>query len=331
MSIGSKRPAETEGGLISPSFAEAIHYISRDHHNFSFSSDHQPVLTISPGELVLLQTWDCYRGAITGPENALLPIDDSLINPATGPIFVSGAEPGDTLAITLWDIKPGSRGVARTYPGNGQLQHLMKEPFAQFFEVNDGWVTMNEKVGFPASPMLGVIGVAPESGEIPTMPAGKHGGNLDNNMNTIGSTIYLPVKHPGALLAMGDMHAAMGDGEIGGTGIEIAGDVLFSTELLKSIGTQYPVTETATTWITHGVAVEDIPLAMQIACEEAAGLLVSQWGFTIEEAFIFLSVQGNLGIAQAVHPSTGTVIAKMTVPKLSACPKPFNVTGVDHV
>jgi amidase len=201
---------------------------------------------------------------------------------------------------------------------------LIEKPFAQFFDVKDGIVTMNERVSFPASPMLGVIGVAPEAGEIPTMPAGRHGGNLDNNKNTIGSTIHLPVKHAGALLAIGDMHAAMGDGEICGTGIEIAGDVLLSTALIKGKGTSYPVTQTASSWITHGVStVEDLYGAMRIACEEAAGLLVSEWGFTIEEAFIFLSVQGNLGIAQAVHPAQGTVIAKMEIPKISACPKPF--------
>jgi amidase len=311
---------------ISPLFAQATHYLSRDHHNFSFASSHSPALVVEPGEFVHVQTWDCYRGAITGPENALAMIDSALINPATGPIFVTGAEPGDTLSVTLHDIRPSARGVARTYPGDGQLQHLVTEPFAQFFDVKDGIVHMNDRVSFPASPMLGVIGLAPESGEIMTMPAGRHGGNLDNNRNTIGSTIHLPVKHPGALLAMGDMHASMGDGEICGTGIEIAGDVLISTELIKGIGTEYPVTETATSWITHGVAaVADLYDAMRIACEEAAKLLVDHWGFTMSEAFIFLSVQGNLGIAQAVHPAEGTVIAKMEVPKLKACPKPFKV------
>lgn len=311
---------------VSPVFPEAVHYLSRDHHDFSFSSSHQPALVIGAGELVHVQTWDCYRGAITGPENALSYIDEKLINPATGPIFVRGAERGDTLSVTLHDIRPGARGVARTYADDGQLAHLVTEPFAQFFDVHDGVVTMNERVSFPASPMLGVIGVAPESGEIATMPAGRHGGNLDNNKNTIGSTVHLPVKHSGALLAIGDMHAAMGDGEICGTGIEIAGDVLLSTAIIKGVGTTFPVTETATSWITHGVsAVESLYEAMQIACEEAAKLLVDHWGFTISEAFIFLSVQGNLGIAQAVHPARGTVIAKMEVPKLKACPKPFKV------
>jgi len=306
-------------------FDAADHYLSRDNHFFSFSASHAPGLTASPGQVIHVQTWDCYRGAITNAENALSHIPDAEINPATGPIFITGAEPGDTLLVRILDIQPGPRGVARTYPDNGQLHHLIEKQYARFFDVADGVVTMNEKVSFPASPMLGVIGVAPESGEISTLPAGKHGGNLDNNMNGIGSTIYLPVKHPGALLSMGDMHASMGDGEICGTGIEIAGDVLIQVDLLKAIGTHYPVTETATSWITHGVAIEDIAGAMQIACEEAAGLLVTQWGFTIEDAFIFLSVQGNLGVAQAVHPSTGTVIAKMTVPKIAACPKPFNI------
>lgn len=306
-------------------FSSAQRFLEREHHYFSFSSSHAPALTVSPGEMVHVQTWDCYKGQITNPENALAHIDDSLINPATGPIYVTGAEPGDTLSVTLHDIRPLTRGVARTYPGNGQLQHLLSKQYARFFDVIDGVVKMNDKVFFPASPMLGVIGVAPLSGTIPTMPAGKHGGNLDNNMNRIGSTIHLPVKHPGALLAIGDMHASMGDGEICGTGIEIAGDVLLSVQLIKGKGTEYPVTETAHTWITHGVStVDDLTGALRIACEEAAGLLVNYWDFTIEDAFIFLSVQGNLGLAQSVHPSSGTVIAKMTVPKIAACPNPFH-------
>lgn len=308
-----------------PTFSDAAHYLSREHHTFSFAASHSPALTVSPGELIHVQTWDCYKGAITNDIDALLPIPDTEINPATGPIYVRGAQPGDTISVTIHDIKPALRGVARTYPGNGQLQHLIEKPYARFFDVVNGLVTMNEQVSFPSAPMLGVIGVAPESGEILTMPAGKHGGNLDNNLNGIGATIHLPVKHPGALLGIGDMHASMGDGEICGTGIEIAGDVLISIALIKGVGTDYPVTENASSWVTHGVAVNDLPAALQVACEEAAQLLVKHWGFTIEDAFIFLSVQGNLGIAQAVHPSSGTVIAKMVVPKIPACPSPFKI------
>jgi amidase len=229
------------------------------------------------------------------------------------------------LAVTIIDIKTESRGAARFSAGEGQLHQKAKGPYGTFFDVKDGVIKMNEKVSFPISPMLGVIGVAPASGSILTMPAGRHGGNLDNNMNKIGSTIYLPVKHSGALLGIGDMHASMGDGEICGTGVEIGGDVLIEVNIIKSITTDFPVTETADSWITHGVAVDDIQEAMKLACEEAAGLLVNHWGFTYEDAFIFLSVACDLGIAQNVHPCEGTVIAKVRVPKISACPKPFKI------
>ena len=311
--------------MLPESFKKANHYLSRDHHTYSFASTHQPVLTVEPGELIHLQTWDCFAGQVIVDADLTKDIDDSKVNPATGPIYIKSAEPGDTLAVTILEIITQERGVARCFEGEGQLSHLLKGPYGRFFEVVDGVVTMNEHVSFPAAPMLGVIGVAPESGEIATMPAGKHGGNLDNNMNKVGSTIYLPVKHSGALLGIGDMHAAMGDGEISGTGVEIGGDVLIKVEVIKAITTDYPVTELDGCWITHGVAVQDIEAAMRIACEQAAGLLVDHWGFTIEDAFIFLSVACDLGIAQNVHPSTGTVIAKLRVPKLAACPRPFKL------
>lgn len=311
--------------MLPESFKSAKHYLSRDYHKFSFASSHQPALTVEPGDLIHLQTWDCFAGQVVEDKDLTKEIDDSKVNPATGPIYINGAEPGDSLAVTILEIVTQERGVARCFLGEGQLSHLLSGPHGRFFEVKDGLITMNEKVSFPASPMLGVIGVAPESGEIATMPAGRHGGNLDNNQNKVGSTIYLPVKHSGALLGIGDMHAAMGDGEIGGSGVEIGGDVLIKVEVIKSVTTEYPVTELADCWITHGVAIQNIDEAMKIACEEAAGLLVDHWGFTIEDAFIFLSVACDLGIAQNVHPSSGTVIAKLRVPKLSACPHPFNL------
>jgi amidase len=311
--------------MLPESFKSANHFLSRDHHTFSFASTHQPVLSVEPGELIHLQTWDCFAGQIVVDADLIKDIDDSKVNPATGPIYIKSAEPGDTLAITILEIITQKRGVARCFEGEGQLSHLLNGPYGRFFEVVDGVVTMNEQVSFPAVPMLGVIGVAPESGEIATMPAGKHGGNLDNNMNKVGATIYLPVKHSGALLGIGDMHAAMGDGEISGTGVEIGGDVLIKVDVIKAITTDYPVTELDGCWITHGVAVQDIEAAMRIACEQAAGLLVDHWGFTIDDAFIFLSVACDLGIAQNVHPSTGTVIAKLRVPKLAACPRPFKL------
>ena len=309
---------------MSELYPSAKHFLSRDFHSHSFSSEIPPALKVQVGDQIHIQTWDCYKGQVTTDADLIKQIDDGDVNPATGPIYIEGAEPGDTLTVKIIDIKTETRGVARFSPNEGQLHEKVKGPYGRFLTVTNDTIHLNEKVSFPLNPMLGVIGVAPETGSILTMPAGKHGGNLDNNNNTIGSTIYLPVKHNGAFLGIGDMHASMGDGEICGTGVEIGGDVLIEVGLIKNITTGYPVTETATSWITHGVANEDIQLAMKIACEEAADLLVKHWGFTYEDAFIFLSVACDLGIAQNVHPCKGTVIAKLIVPKIKACPTPFN-------
>lgn len=344
--------------LVPSLFSQAQHHLSPlGNLHTKFDASIPPAVTIQPGEYVHVQTVDCYNGLVT-PENPYPELERSQLNPVTGPIFIEGAMPGDLLGVTLVDIRPNRLGVACCGTHSGQLCHLVsRETTARFFDYQDGTVTMREDsslssssssstkrvapISFAASPMLGVVGVAPPQ-PISTMPAGKHGGNLDNKFNGVGATIYLPVFHPGALLSIGDMHASQGDGEISGTGVEIGGDVLLSCQVYKqkdvypnvndetnndsplaTLVCQYPVTETAAHWITHGVVVENISQTTTVACEEAAYLLVGQWGFTFEEAFIFLSVKGDLGFCQSCHPDQGTQIAKMVVPKVDACPRPF--------
>ncbi len=399
--------------ISSKVFPEAQHFVSKDNVRFDFSSSHPPVVKIDPGDLVHVETNDCFNGQIqpdtlSSWENHRSAtargktessggtyVDGSMLdelprsqrNPVTGPIYVNSARPGDILAVTLVDIRPKGIGVACCGSWGGQISSWMNRNSAtlRFFDMSEcgNIVTMRETevevsnvrrgsmpprknrlgpIKFPASPMLGVIGVAPSSREqdpIETMPAGKHGGNLDNNANGIGSTIYIPINRPGGLLSIGDMHASQGDGEISGSGVEIGGDVLLQCRVLrhedlygysydskvvseenyepdgeKDVSTtenrgypwkiEYPVTETSTHWITHGVVVCDIPKTTSIACQEAAKLLVGQWGFSPEEAFIFLSVKGNLGLCQACHPDKGTQIAKMSVPRLDdLCPRAF--------
>ncbi|CAB9529803.1 Acetamidase formamidase [Seminavis robusta] len=347
-----KSPANTPSTV----FPQAQHFVSKFHntHNY-FDGSLPPVLSVQPGELIHVETYDCFHGAVQSshadPNQVLAAIPREQLNPVTGPIFVHGAEPGDWLAVQLLDIRPEGEGVACCSTHSGQLCHWMTEEITtKFFQVKGDTVIMKEDtaasrriapIGFPKRPMLGVIGVAPKGDPILTMPAGKHGGNMDNNCHGIGATIYIPVQHPGALLSVGDMHASQGDGEISGTGVEIGGHVLLKCGILKKESLlplsssnnndipqslpEFPVTETATHWITHGVLEENIPQTTNIACQEAACLLVRQWGFTKEEAFVFLSTAANLGLCQSCHPDQGTQIAKMVVPKIDACPRPFRV------
>lgn len=301
----------------------ADYSISKDQHVWTYSPQMEPVLTVDPGAKIHLETWDCFTGQVNSESDTAEKLDLARINSATGPIYVRGAEPGDSLSVTIHKIEPGPQGAAMVIPEWGQLIDLVESPVTRIFQVNKDTITMNDKVTFPTRPMLGVIGVAPEEGEILTFAAGRHGGNLDDHMNGIGATLHLPVFQPGALLAIGDMHASMGDGEISGTGVEIGGDILIEVNLIKGQAARWPVTETADAWFTHGTTDNDLAEALRIACEEAARLLVDEWGFTMEDAFIFLSVAGDAGIAQACHPCPGSVIARMRVPKISACPTPF--------
>ncbi len=297
--------------------------VSKDQHIWAYAADMQPVVTVDPGTIIEIETWDCFTGQVQSESDTLEKLDINRVNSATGPIAVRGAEPGDSLSVTLIDIRPEKQGAGMCIPEWGQLIHLAKSPTTRIFKVEDGIIHMNDRVSWPQRPMFGVIGVAPAEGSIPTFKAGTHGGNLDNNMNGIGATVHLPVFQPGGQLAIGDMHASMGDGEISGTGVEIGGTAIIKVDLIKGKSGTWPVTETADSWITHGTTDGDIDQALQNACEEAAKLLVDEWGFTIEDAFIFLSVAGDLGLAQYCHPSPGTVIAKMRVPKTAATPHPF--------
>ena len=302
---------------------DADYSISKDQHVWAYSPDMKPVLTVDPGAKIHLETWDCFTGQVNSEEDTVEKLDLNRVNSATGPIFVNGAQPGDTLSVTFHRIDPGSQGAGMVIPEWGQLIDHCQAPVTRIFKVKDGIIHMNEKVSWPQRPMLGVVGVAPAEGEILTFLAGPHGGNLDDHMNGIGATLHIPVFQPGALLAIGDMHASMGDGEISGTGVEIGGDVLISVDVIKNKHAGFPITETNDAWYTHGVTDNDLNGAIKLACEEAAKLLVDEWGFTIEDAFIFLSVAGDAGIAQACHPCPGSVIARVRVPKLAACPTPF--------
>ena len=207
---------------------------------WSFGPDLQPVLEIEPGDVVTFETNDCFSGQIRSEDDLVTDIDLGRINSATGPVSVRGAEPGDSLVAEILDVRPIEWGVATLIPGFGQLDHLVDAPLTRLFEVRDGMVRMNERVSFPAKPMVGVVGVATAGETLATGQAGQHGGNLDDHWHGIGARIFFPVRQPGGMFAVGDMHAAMGDGEICFTGVEIAGEVDIRFDVLKGKQATWP-------------------------------------------------------------------------------------------
>lgn len=303
--------------------ATADHVVSRDQIVWAFGPDLEPVLEVEPGAVVRLETNDCFSGQIRSEADLVTEIDFNRVNSATGPIAVTGAEPGDSLVVEILEVEPIEWGVATLIPGYGQLIDSVQAPVTRLFRVADGWIEMNERVRFPARPMVGVVGVATGGETFPNGLAGQHGGNLDNHLHGPGARILFPVRQPGGMFAVGDMHAAMGDGEICFTGVEVAGEVTVRFDVLKGKQARWPVTELADRWVAHATA-EDFPDALQLVSEEAARLLVDEWDFTIEDAFIFLSVACDAGLAQACKPAPGFgTIARFTIPKLDATPQPF--------
>jgi len=302
----------------------ARHRLSRDQVIWAFGPDLEPVLEIEPGDVVTFETNDCFTGQITSEADLVTDIDLGRINSATGPVAVRGAEPGDSLVAEILDVRPVERGVATLIPGFGQLSGLVAAPVTQMFQVRDGMVKMNDRISFPANPMVGVVGVATGGETLATGHAGQHGGNLDDHWHGKGSRIFFPVRQPGGMFAVGDMHAAMGDGEICFTGVEIAGEVDIRFDLVNGKQATWPVTELEHAWVTHATSGGDVREALQLASEEAARALVDECGFTKEEAFVFLSVACDVNICQACQPSPFSSIARVAIPKTSATPGPFS-------
>ena len=181
---------------------------------YEMSAKHAPTLKVSAGETVEIETYDCFLNQIQSAETAYNAIDWSQINPATGPVYVNEAKPGDILAVKIERIELADQGVMATGPQLGVMGHRIKDFTIKMIPIENNEAVFNEQIRLPLNPMIGVIGVAPEEGDISCGTPGNHGGNMDTTLIGEGATIYFPVFHEGALFSLGDVHAAMGDGEV---------------------------------------------------------------------------------------------------------------------
>ncbi len=159
-------------------------------------------------------------------------------------------------------------------------------------------VEFGQHLRFAARPMVGVAGVAPAGPPVHTFYPGSHGGNLDINELVPGSTLYLPVAVSGALLCLGDVHAAMGDGELSGGGLDIAAEVSVGIQVYKGLGWSRPVIETSDAWCTcaNAARLED---AIRQACSDMCAMLATSLGMSREEAFILIGAAGHARIGQS--------------------------------
>jgi amidase len=274
--------------------------LSRNKAIYTMSSKNPPIASIRPGEKTVFETNDCYNNQIKDESTLwnMLELKDN--NPATGPLFIEGAEIGDILKILIIDIKIDNSGVMTSRPGVGVLGEFFNESKSKIIPIENNKAIFNDKIEIPVNPMIGVIGTAPKKGEIKVITPGVHGGNLDCKKIIKGSTLYLPVFHSGGLLSMGDLHAVMADGEVVICGLEIGGEITVKIDVIKNMTLPLPmvVDEKTLSIIFSAITLDE---AAETVTKLAHTFLIKHLRMENHEAGKLLSLVGNLGICQIVN------------------------------
>jgi len=278
----------------------------------------KPVATIKPGEVVKVETRDALSGVIK-PNRTLEDIIQKgatiYKNPITGPLYVKGAEPGDTLVVTVIDISIPNEGVTLVIPGSGGLEGWLQKspPLTKFSKLTNGKVIFalqdGREIEISPKPFVGTIGVSPASEAVATVTPGKHGGNMDTPDICPGNKLFLPVMTKGALLGLGDVHAVQGDGEICGTAVEIPSAVTMKIDLIKNKQIDWPRIESPDEIMTVCSA-KPLEDAVRLAFMELIKWLTNDYGFELYDAYMFLSLVAKIRVSQIVDPLF-TVVAKL--------------------
>lgn len=271
---------------------------------YSFTSRNKPAEYVKLGELVLLKTEDALGDQIKSESDSLDMLDWSKVDGATGPLFVEDAKPGDTLVVKILNIKVEKEGVMVVIPKYGILGKKRFKPFTKMARISKGYIHFEENVRIKAKPMIGTIGVAPESGEIPSGSLGKHGGNMDVKELIAGTKLYLPVFTDGALFAAGDVHAAQADGELCVSSIEVASEVLLKFSLIKGKKPEWPVLENRNSYAILACG-DTLDKAAEFAAEAAVEAFMREYDWSFEKAYMFGSLAIDLEINQVVDPKKG--------------------------
>jgi amidase len=275
--------------------------IPREQVFYAFSPHLKAVAEIGQGEEIILQTHDCFEGQIQSTQDLLSDLDWAHVNPATGPLYIRGAKPGDVLRVDLLEVQVGEQSSMVTVPGEGALGDMITVMETAILPRQGDQLVFKDKVRVAARPMVGVIGVAPAQGEVPNGTPGAHGGNMDCTLIAAGNRVFFTVGVEGALFGAGDMHAAMGDGEIVVCGAETPGELRFTAQVVDLPGLPTPFVETP-----EVVAVIYSALTLDEAASEAtrrmAQFLIEIAGIPLNDAGMLMSLVGDLKICQIVDP-----------------------------
>ncbi len=310
------------GSLLAAAETHEIKLLPQNVHWGYYSRSVPPILRIESGDTVHVETMlagGLERLRLAGASEAEIPdalrivervVTDrgSGAHPLTGPIYVEGAEPGDTLEVRIVGFEYlHPFGVSGFIPNGGTLPNDFPYNYFKLIRFNAaaGTAAFRPGVTLTLAPFFGSMGVALNiPSRVPSGPPGPHTGNLDNKHLVAGSTLYIPVHVPGALLSMGDGHAMQGDGEVSLTGIETSMRGAVEVRLRKGERLRWPRAETPTHFITMGLH-PDLDEAARMATREMIDYLVSERGIPRDDAFILVSIAVDLHVTQLVDGTKG--------------------------
>jgi acetamidase/formamidase len=300
--------------------AATIH-VAREQFHLKWDNSLAPIARIPSGGVVEFDLLDAAGGQIHADSTveAIKTLDFSRVDQVNGPIYIEGAEPGDTLQIELLDLQPANWGWTAIIPGFGLLADEFPEPALKVWTLADGYGEFTPGIRIPLDPFCGEIGLAPGApGAFSTIPPYRHGGNMDTKHLTRGATLFLPVEVEGALYSMGDGHAAQGDGEVCGTAIETPmratvrltarKDVLVDEPQFLTAGPLTPRTNTDRWYACDGVA-SDLQEAARKAIRHMIAHLQASYGLSREQAYMLCSVAVDLKISEIVDAPNWIVTA----------------------
>jgi amidase len=298
---------------------ETVEVVPQD-YSYVFNPYREPIARVKPGERVTIHTDDAFESRITKkedlPSRALATA--KFLNPQTGPIYVEGAEPGDTLAVRIETIEPERDfAVSVLIPYFGGLTstnftRTLQEPLPErvwiWDLVDGGNELVNEELGvkLPWEPFLGTLATAPDLEAITALAPGPFGGNMDVPDVKPGNTVYLPVWNPGALVYTGDCHARQGQGELCGVALEITSKTTVVFEVIKDKAIEWPRIESDEAIMVVGSArpMED---AARIANTELVLWLEHEYGYDRWDAYQLLTQAGGLCVGNMVDTTYSLV------------------------
>lgn len=291
--------------------------LSAEKHVKDFSPFNEPAYHVEVGELLRVNTLCASSGTVR--ESATAATNDELYEktgwvrgmPMTGPIFVYGTEPGDALAVYIDAIEFDDYGWTVAQPGRGAAGELITEAEVRVMRIEDGEIDFGFGLRLPVTPMIGAIGTAPKEQAIGSGIPEAHGGNLDCTLIRPKATLYLPVNVPGALLGLGDLHAAQGDGEVGMAGLEANGAVVLKLGVVKQATMPLPVIDTGEV-VSVLVSHEDLDVAARLAVQAMVKWIAAETELGINDANMLVSLVGDVRIAQIVDP---LMTARLDMPK----------------